>query len=240
MSVACSLIDQLHEFESPLVAEAMDAMDCPGIGECYMSRNIRQMTAQSQPMVGIAMLLETDTSSRGGERDNMALIELMESMGDNPTPYAIVMKAIGARPEHECIVGDGMVKIAAAAGCIGFVTDGGIRDLEGIDREGMPVFAAGAATAHSSFMIRRPQGPIEIGGAQVNEGDLLHGDINGLQIIPKACHQGIVEACILSREFETRAHVFGRRSDKTCRQKRKNTQKLYADHQARCRKLLAK
>jgi hypothetical protein len=45
-------------------------------------------------------------------------------------------------------------------------------------------------------------------------------------LIPKSVHPHLVEACILSREFETRVHAFWRRSDVSFDEKRQFVNKM--------------
>jgi regulator of RNase E activity RraA len=67
------------------------------------------------------------------------------------------------------------------------VTDGLVRDIEGINQVGMPTFAQGLSP-NSPFK----DGPGEIGGtislgdSLVRAGDLLIGDIDGVVVVPRA------------------------------------------------------
>ena len=86
--------------------------------------------------------------------------------------------------------------------------------------------------------VTKPDDGIDIGGIHVNDGDLIHADHNGVLLIASDYLDAIVEACILSRDFETRAHTFVRRSDKSAEEKLQFTSQLRLGHVARCKKLL--
>ena len=67
------------------------------------------------------------------------------------------------------------------------VTDGLVRDVDGIDAVGTPVFARGVSP-NSPFK----DGPGEIGlavvvgGAAIESGDVIVGDKNGVAVVPRA------------------------------------------------------
>ena len=69
-------------------------------------------------------------------------------------------------------------------------------------------------------------------------GDLLHADADGVLVIPADYQGAVVEAAILSRDFETRAHTYGRRSDKSVDEKRRFVGALDAARAAKCKALL--
>lgn len=81
--------------------------------------------------------------------------------------------------------GDRVMGMARNGGAAGFVTDGFVRDLDGIEAAGLPCFAAGvtpnspAKTGPGAVGI-----PITVGGVQVCPGDIVLGDRDGVVIVP--------------------------------------------------------
>ena len=65
----------------------------------------------------------------------------------------------------------------------------------------------------------------------------MHADEDGVLLIPAEYHSRIIDACVLSRDLETRVHIFWRRSDKTPAQKRDHLAKLAAESRQQLRKL---
>jgi 4-hydroxy-4-methyl-2-oxoglutarate aldolase len=238
MAVTLPLIEQLREFETPLVAEALAAMGCADTHKYYMGADISLLNETPLPMVGIAMTLEADTSSPDTDDDASALFDACTQLEALAVPAVLVIKTIGSRPLHECVLGDGMAKMMHAVGCCGVVTDGGVRDLAGITAVGLTIFGRGPVVNHATLKFAKPSQPIKIGGIEVGNGDLVHGDCNGVHLVPAAYQSAVVEACILTRDFETRAHVHMRRSDKLTNDKRQFVGTLSKAHRARCRKLL--
>ena len=57
MVVERALIEQLHEFETPLVSEALGAMGCPDVHRYYMGGTIQRLIDTPQPMVGVRWLV---------------------------------------------------------------------------------------------------------------------------------------------------------------------------------------
>src|SRR5215207_9291450 len=80
----------------------------------------------------------------------------------------------------------GDVRVIAGRGLAAMVTDGAVRDLDGIAEAGLPVFAA-AVTPNSP----QKDGPGELnvpiacGGQVVHPGDILVGDRDGVVVVPR-------------------------------------------------------
>lgn len=83
------------------------------------------------------------------------------------------------------VMGDIMAGTMRNAGIIAVVTDGVVRDLDGIARSRLPVYAQGLSP-NSPF--KHGPGtvglPISLGGSLVNAGDLVVGDRDGVVIVP--------------------------------------------------------
>lgn len=58
-----------------------------------------------------------------------------------------------------------------------------------------PCFTSGTIASHGYTQIVDLGGPVHVGGVWINPGDLLHGDRNGLAIIPLALAEKLANAC---------------------------------------------
>ncbi|HEX8164944.1 MAG TPA: RraA family protein [Beijerinckiaceae bacterium] len=113
---------------------------------------------------------------------------------DNLAPYAAIRFAkpgdvmLIATGEYlgAAVVGDVVVGMMRNAGIVAAVTDGLVRDVQGIAEVGIPVYAQGL-TPSSPF--KHGPGtiglPIAIGGQTVAPGDLVVGDRDGVVIVPR-------------------------------------------------------
>jgi len=92
----------------------------------------------------------------------------------------------------------------AVRGCAGLVTDGGLRDFEGIGALDMPAYAARPSaptnlTRHEALDINVP---IACGEVAVFPGDVLVGDRDGVMVIPAHLSEEIAEVCAGMEDFE--------------------------------------
>ncbi len=67
---------------------------------------------------------------------------------------------------------------------MGAVTNGSVRDIPAAEALGFPLFAGNVSVSHAYVHIVEIGGTVEIGGLKIQSGDLLHGDIHGVQSIP--------------------------------------------------------
>jgi regulator of RNase E activity RraA len=106
--------------------------------------------------------------------------------------------------------GDLTSMIGKAKGMVGMVTDGMVRDVEGICQVGLPVFARGA-TPNSPF--KDGQGevnfPVTCGGVTVRPGDILVGDGDGVVVIPREDWDEVLKgaAKIVEKEQQIVANI---------------------------------
>lgn len=85
------------------------------------------------------------------------------------------------------VMGDLMIGMAHNRGLAGLVTDGPVRDVEGIFEVGLPVFCTGINPDSPSGLGPGSVGqPVTIGGAMVESGDIVIADVNGVVIVPQA------------------------------------------------------
>jgi 4-hydroxy-4-methyl-2-oxoglutarate aldolase len=133
--------------------------------------------------------------------DHMDWWEYVETI---PAPRVIVFEDLDAKPGFGALFGEIHAQIGRALGCIGYVTNGAVRDLPGIARTGFHLFARGVSVSHAYAHVVDFGGPVEVGGLLVNPGDLLHGDLHGVVSVPAAIAGEIprVAAELLAQEGE--------------------------------------
>ncbi len=114
--------------------------------------------------------------------------------------------------EPASVVGDILLGVAKNKGMIGCVTDGMVRDIDGINEVGMPVFARGLSP-NSPFK----DGPGEIGlsvvigGVAVHSGDIIVADKNGVAVVPREKAAAVVNSlqAVSKKEAQMDALVRG-------------------------------
>lgn len=80
--------------------------------------------------------------------------------------------------------GEVLTTAAEAAGLVGLVLDGCVRDVGALEAHGFPVFSAGialtGATKDKPGAVGRP---VRVGGVEVSAGDWVVGDVDGVTFV---------------------------------------------------------
>jgi 4-hydroxy-4-methyl-2-oxoglutarate aldolase len=83
------------------------------------------------------------------------------------------------------VCGDLLAGMMKNKGIVGFVTDGMVRDLQGLKDVGLPFFAAGI---NPNSCVKSGPGtaglPVVIGGRMIASGDLIFADDDGVATVP--------------------------------------------------------
>ena len=121
---------------------------------------------------------------------------------DNLAPYAALAHAqpgdvlVIATDGYEeaSVVGDVLLGMARNAGIVALVTDGMVRDIEGLDAVGIPVFARGLTPNSPHKDGPGAIGlPIALGGTIVDAGDVIMGDQDGVVVVARADAEDVAD-----------------------------------------------
>ncbi|HEY4309176.1 MAG TPA: RraA family protein [Pirellulales bacterium] len=224
------LLEQLSGFDTALLANTIGYIDETPAAEFYLSAAIQSVTPTLAPSVGIAFTCELDSSTP----DNMADVDLywqqLEEMSKCSLPIVWVVKAVGSRPEHECILGDGMAKTLHSVGCGAMVSDGYVRDVQGLLQVPFAAYCRGKAIHHCALRFTALNRPVEIGGVLIRPGDVIHANDEGVIRIPPSCLLSLTEGATRMQAFERDAHRMLVRTDLSLVQKREAVQELIAEY----------
>lgn len=101
-----------------------------------------------------------------------------------PAPRIVAVQDLSTHIGLGSLLGAVHVHILRALGCVGAITNGSVRDIPAIESAGFQIFAGGVSVSHAYIHIVEFGTPVEIAGLKIRSGDLLHGDLHGVQMIP--------------------------------------------------------
>lgn len=168
-------------------------------------QGVRPVTPKAERMVGQAFTLRYIPARE--DRNPMEVFKNPEhpqrvAVETCPPDHVLVMD--GRKDASAATAGSILVTRMAVRGCAGLVTDGGLRDADGIGALDMPTFYAGPSaptnlTKHEALDINVPIG---CGDVAVFPGDVIVGDGDGVMVIPAHLADEIAEACAGMESFE--------------------------------------
>ena len=108
-------------------------------------------------------------------------------------PGGVVVLDNGGR-ENATVWGDILTWVANRRGVAGTVIDGACRDTHLARELGYPIYSRSYSmrTGKDRIQVEAMGGPVNIGDARVNQGDILRGDADGVVAIPHAHEDAIL------------------------------------------------
>jgi len=178
-------LDSLRQFNTCMIANAIETFNVRLRNTGFTDGKLRCIFPDAAPMVGYAVTarLRTDEPPISGEyfHDRGDLWTRIEQC---PAPRILLLEDMDHSPGRGAFVGDMHAAILRALGCVGYVTNGAVRELPGVNRLGLQLFAGNVAVSHAYAHIFDIGAAITIDGMEVQTGNLLHGDQHGIVTIP--------------------------------------------------------
>jgi regulator of RNase E activity RraA len=104
-------------------------------------------------------------------------------VAETPAPRVVVMQDSDPQPVGS-FWGEVQGNIHKALGCIGLVTNGGVRDMDEVRALDFQFYASTVLVSHAYVHLVAIDVPVSVGGMVVHPGDLIHADKHGAQVIP--------------------------------------------------------
>lgn len=187
------LVKGFGEVATASVADAVDKV-CGRRG--YMEHALKPRINERRIVGPAVTVLEESTTESVPPQHALDLI-------DEAQPGSVVVIAIGG--EADVAVWGGLMTAGAfARGLAGAVLDGGVRDIAEIRRDyDFPVIARSVSpgTTLGRFRTVASNVPVTCGGIEVNPGDLVVGDIDGVVVVPREHAEAVLE---MAREIDAR------------------------------------
>jgi 4-hydroxy-4-methyl-2-oxoglutarate aldolase len=189
MAIAPLLSEQqlrdLSRFSTCTLANAIERFNVRLRNTGFTDGSIHCRFPAAPPMVGYAVTgrLRSEGPPITGHafRDRT---DFWNAVLEIPAPRVLLLEDKDEPAGRGGFVGDVHAAILRALGCVGYVTNGAVRELTGVRELDFQLFSGSIAVSHAYAHIFDVGTKIVVGGMDVSPGDLIHGDQHGVLTIP--------------------------------------------------------
>jgi regulator of RNase E activity RraA len=173
----------LRRLDAPTVANAIETFNVRPRNTGFMSSDIRCLYPDLGVMVGYACTAVIAADHQPPAHPKVSRQDWWRKVLETPAPRVVVMQDSDGQPVGS-FWGEVQGNIHKALGCVGVVTNGGVRDLDEVRALGFYYFARAVLVSHAYVHLVDIDVPVSIGGLVVQPGDLIHADKHGVQVVP--------------------------------------------------------
>jgi 4-hydroxy-4-methyl-2-oxoglutarate aldolase len=178
-------LEALRRLDACTLANAIETFGERLRNEGYADATIRCLFPQMQPMLGYAATVKI-RGSAPPTTDSLYpdRTDWWDYILSVPAPRVVVVQDVATRAGLGALIGAVHMNILRALRCVGVITNGAVRSLPAAESAGFHLFAGSVSVSHAYVHIVEIGTPVEIGGLKLRSGELLHGDLHGVQSVP--------------------------------------------------------
>ena len=182
-NITAATLEKLAQYDTPTICNIIELFEIRPDTAGYMDRRIQAAFPEMPPAVGFAATASFKSGTPQKTSTYAALDSQVAEFAKLPGPALVVFQDHD-EPPVGATFGEVMCSTYKAFGAVGLITSGGGRDLLQVKALDFPVFTGCTIVSHAYCQIFDVGAPVEVGGLKVHNGDLLHGDANGVTSIP--------------------------------------------------------
>jgi 4-hydroxy-4-methyl-2-oxoglutarate aldolase len=178
-------LEAFRRLSTCIVASAIETFNVRLRNTGFTNSSVRCIFPEFPPMVGYAATARIKGSDPPMEGHSYYYREdWWNHLLTIPEPRVMVIQDMDHPAGLGGFVGEVHANILLGLGCIGLVTNGAVRDLPEVKKTGIQMFAGNVSVSHAYAHVFDFGGRVEVGGMEVRPGDLIQGDLHGVQTIP--------------------------------------------------------
>jgi 4-hydroxy-4-methyl-2-oxoglutarate aldolase len=178
-------LEELRKLDACSVANAIEKFGVRLRNSGFADSSVRCIFEGFPPMVGYAATIRVRTSDPPMDGDSYYYrLDWLDHLSTVPPPRVLVIEDLDRQPGLGAFIGEVHANILQAMECVAVVTNGAVRDIDGVRALQFQMFAGNLSVSHAFAHLFDFGGPVEVGHMHVQPGDLLHGDRHGLQTVP--------------------------------------------------------
>ncbi|HET8628577.1 MAG TPA: RraA family protein [Thermomicrobiales bacterium] len=193
-------LEALRGLTTPTVANAIEVFDVQPRNTGFMNPTIRAVVTGPRPMVGYACTAKIRAAAPRDPAVTVTRRAMWEQILATPAPRVVVIEDLDEEPIGS-FWGEVQANIHRALGCVGAVTNGGVRDLDEVRALGFDLFAGSVMVSHAYVHVVEIGTPVTLGGLTVKPGEIIHGDQHGVAAIPVGIARQLADG---ARQVEAR------------------------------------
>ena len=195
-------LEVLRAIPTPAVSNAIETFSVRPRTAGFMGPEVRQMFPSMPPVIGFAVTARTVSAHDAGPRGPAFRADYWRYLEHSePRPLVSVVEDLDDPPSIGAFFGEVNSNIHRALGCVGAITNSGIRDMDEIEALEFPIWAKSVIVSHAHVHLVDFGTAVRVGGLVVQPGDLLLADRHGVIQIPLEIARDIPEAV---RQIEVR------------------------------------
>ncbi|HHW02629.1 MAG TPA: RraA family protein [Thermoanaerobacterales bacterium] len=194
-------LEELRQFDTPTISNAIELFNVRPRTQGFMGPEIKCIVPYDKPIIGYAVTAKMSALKPPTPEQNELLIKYYEKVKETTFPTISVIQDIDPSPIGS-FWGDIQASIHKALGCVGVITNGGVRDLDGVKEIDFRFFASCVLVSHAYDHLEEINCPVYVGGLTVYPGELLYADKHGVISIPHEVAPKLAEACKKVQSYE--------------------------------------
>ena len=193
-------LSALGALDTPTVCNALEICLPERRSFGFTTRHLQCVRPELPPMVGYARTvtiraLRASTDEPEVQREKR--IGYYNYVESSPGPtISIVQDLDDGQAGFGCFWGEVNSNVHKTLGCLGTITNGGVRDLTEF-AEGFQALAGVVTPSHANVHIVDVGGEVNVAGMVVKSGDLVHADMHGAVVVPQEVACDVPEAAAL-------------------------------------------
>ncbi len=185
---------ELRQFDAPTICNALEAFNIQPRTAGFMKPGMMLRLPLEKPMIGYAATAKVAATVPGGPNAGENMIAYYETVRDMADPTIAVIQDIDKEPIGS-FWGEVQVTTHKALGCVGTLTEGGVRDLDAVEEIGFGYFSTQIHVSHAYVHVEQYNCPVNMLGLTIRPGDLLFADRHGVVLIPDEIAPKLAKAC---------------------------------------------
>jgi len=186
---------QLKRWNTPTIYNGWEQITKHNAGaDAFNLEETRDFMPHMGPMVGYAVTVVVEPSNREHCKVPNVGSDYRNYIASMPGPKIVVVQDLDKPRVIGAFWGEVNSNVHRALGCVGTITDGGIRDLDEMNNAGFKALARRMCVGHAFSCPVRWGCEVEVFGRKIQPGQLIHADKHGFLVVPPEDEPRLLEA----------------------------------------------